>query len=204
MSEGIRRLVLSGMANQIASELGLYAKGNVTILATSGGVEIRWGDVQQGIEIVDESRETHYKIFLLWPTIRPMPGALYMEYRPAETKVIRVHKKRTIAELAKEIQRRLLPGYDEQWNAQVQRAEDDRLENQNRHQVVRELNKLLGYQNEPSERELSTGSFISAYHNIYEVHVSQDGKTVNFKTHSMPVEVAKQVLELMVKLNPRD
>jgi hypothetical protein len=150
-------------------------------------------DTGMGFNVQTDDRDK-FVVRCHWPLID------HRYYRPEDSNSIRVTKSRGIEALAKEITRRLLPGYPEAFQAQLDRGNNELDTEEKMRQLVVEFSRLANNKSAPSEQELQ-GHVLHTYkHNLYQIQInSLDSVTI--RTSSVPVAVAKKIVALMVELN---
>lgn len=202
-TEWDRQMREQAQANKTLANALKTLLGGVDVKLNPRDFEIHLAKTPHGpksVTIITDERDK-------WKVVRDWPQINHVIYQPEEMDeriVIKVSKKRGVEALAKEIKRRLLPGYDAAWDAQVARAGKLQSEADRRLAVLTEFNTLAGNRGEPSPMEIQNGVLRSNYHNLYEIKVSSDGEKVSVYTYLMPVDVARQVIERIKELNPKD
>lgn len=110
---------------------------------------------------------------------------------------INVSPLRSSEQIRTDIERRFLPVYVEEFAIIFAQAVDQANAATNRKEAVEDMAKFLGVRVPSYE-----SSRLSAYElNVYEVDVNHNGTEASLRTHSLPIAVVKQLIEVL-KANP--
>jgi hypothetical protein len=153
----------------------------------------------KGVHVNFDREPKKYRVGLEWPMID------HRQYMPDEPPHISVSRSRGIEALANDIRKRLMSGYDEAFAAQIERGNEELRQRNAKRETMIELNTRIGNRHEMREDALCGQRILGGHYGIYELfNVAEDGQSVQIKTHSLPIDIARQVIDLLKKIHPHD
>lgn len=139
---------------------------------------------------------SHYEVSPSWPfhkshTYLPQRSD-GLAYVPDQ---VRISKTKTLAQVAKEIDRRLLASYLPAADAMQKKVERERSNDDTRTAVLAELCELSSHR-EPSEYDIRNGESESFREVICKINVSHDGSTARLSFGDLSIDAARELIAL--------